>query len=319
MEKAESVTPIQSQLGVSQSQIVESQGVKLRRGRQPGYKLGDPPRKKRRTADSCIKNQCLIDVAMRFFHLRVLKLLNAEHIKWLTRTPFMHLFAFAERTQVSNAILYEILLMWDNKGHFKVRDGKLLKFSAEDVAIVMGLNKKGSIVHYRREFVTNYRLRSAYFRDTGKITRVDLENAILKAINEKKPEVDVVGLLVMYLFTTILFPQACGNVPVHMFSYVEKLDELHGYNWSDGVYTLLMENIPNNAIWCKLKRDGNSLPIVQDESSQEDGSRKNKSVKASGTLPGCAIALIVSYKFHVLIVLNMDVLNDTGKYFKICW
>jgi hypothetical protein len=185
--------------------------------------------------------------------------------------------------------------MWDNKGHFKVRDGKLLEFTADEVALVMCLSSKGANVQYKREDVGQYALRTKYFRRSGGITRVQLENVIVKALDDKQPEKEVVGLLVMYLFTMILFPQNCGKVPVHMFRYVENIVGLKDYNWSEGVYRMLMDNIPNNANWCKLKRDGKGMQIEEVESSQEEvGKNKKKKPRPCGTLAGCSIALIVS-------------------------
>lgn len=185
--------------------------------------------------------------------------------------------------------------MWDNKGHFKVRDGKLLEFTADEVALVMCLTSKGANVQYKREYVGQYTLRTKYFGRSGRISRADLENGIVKALDDKQPAKEVVGLLVMYLFTMILFPQSCGKVPVHMFPYAEDLLGLKNYNWSEGVYRMLMDNIPNNANWCKLKRDGKGIPIEEAESSQEEvGKNRKKKPRPSGTLAGCSIALIVS-------------------------
>lgn len=99
----------------------------------------------------------------------------------------------------------------------------------------------------------------------------------------------------MYIFTTILFPQTSANVPIHLFPYVENIDRLKAYNWAEGVYRMLMENIPNNALWCKLKRDEIRAGKGEVESPQATvpGNPQNEE-KVSGTLPGCAIALIVS-------------------------
>lgn len=255
-------------------------------------------------ADSCIKNKCCVDTAMRFFHIEVLKKLNEKHIKLLARTPFLHLFAFPNPTEVNNVILHQILLLWDGKGSFifKTENGPsctshTLKFTADEVAIVMGLSLDGKPVPYKRDCVTVYGLRRRYFGEgTGEITRRELEDAIVKAIDdentEEENEEEVIRLLVLYLFTTILFPQSTRNVSIHMFSIAEDLKRLKFFNWGQSVYDMLMDNIPHNAAWCKLKKSGEEEVV---ESSQEETSKKRrKPKKASGTLPGCALALIVS-------------------------
>lgn len=266
------------------------------------FMVGDAPKNKPRTSDSCIKNKCMVDVAMRFFHLKVLSSLNEKHITALAKTPFLHLFSFPIRTQVNNALLHEILLMWDNRGHFVFRE-KELKFTADEVALAMCLGKNGAPVVYKRDSVITYRMRHKYFPNkvNRDITRSELEKAILKAIADKEDPEEVVGLLVLYLFTTVLFPQTTGNVPIHMFRYVENLGDLKEHNWSDGVYRMLMDHIPNNAIWCQLKKGGKNADEVESSQEEEVGNRKKK--KASGTLPGCALALVVSHTISAIYIL----------------
>lgn len=269
------------------------------------YLVGDPPIKPG-TSDSCIKNRCVFDAAMKFFHTKVLPKLDREHIKLLARTPFLHLFTLPIKTQVNNPVLYSILLKWNGEiGAFVFKDVKLW-FTAEEVAMVMGLGTEGSFVVYNRKELDASALRRRYFQNEGEITRSQLEDAILQTLEKKCAANDVVGLLVMYLFTTVLFPQACGNVPIHMFRYAEDIERLRKSNWSEGVYRLLMENIPNNALWCQMRADAEvkGQPIV-DSPEVEVRGKKRKAKKCSGTLPGYALALIVSYsKFKFFIMIN---------------
>lgn len=268
---------------------------------------------------------------MRFFHLRVLKKLNEHHIRLLAKTPFLHFFGFPKGTEVNNAILHQILLMWDGKGSFIFKTGSgasttahSLKFTADEVALVMGLSTEGKPVQYKRECVTVYGLRTRHFgRGTGEITRRELEDAIVKAVDDtslcseiNNKVADVVRLLVLYLFTTILFPQSTGNVPIHMFDVAENLKKLKFLNWSESVHQMLMDNIPHNAAWCKLKKDGEEVVV---ESSQEEVSKKKKKPKkASGTMPGCALALIVSHRnfySNLIIILSVNhQMKYMGKY-----
>lgn len=242
---------------------------------------------------------------MNFFHTRVLKKLNEVHIRSLAKTPFLHLFGFPISTEVNNAVLHQILLMWDGKGSFIFKTGSgpsstshTLKFTPDEVAIVMGLSTDGKPVQYKRDCVTVYALRSRHFQQySGEITRKQLEDAIVRSIDNGPPE-DVVRLLVLYLFTTILFPQTTGNVPIHMFGIAEDLKQLKFYNWSESVYQMLMDNIPHNSAWCKLKKTGEE--VVVDSSQEELSNKKRKPKKLSGTLPGCALALVVSHYIYFL-------------------
>jgi hypothetical protein len=62
------------------------------------------------------------------------------------------------------------------------------------------------------------KVRMRHFVRSGEIGRNALENRIQELVESPNPDVldsYVVALLVMYLITTILFPQSSGSVPVH--------------------------------------------------------------------------------------------------------
>jgi hypothetical protein len=81
-----------------------------------------------------------------------------------------------------------------------------LYFNAEEVSLIMCLPLKGTPVVYRRTMVMDFTLCLRHFRYNQEISHQQLEEAILKAIDDNVVAQDVVGLLVMYLFTIILFP-----------------------------------------------------------------------------------------------------------------
>jgi hypothetical protein len=250
-----------------------------------GQRLKEP-----KTSDSCIKNRCNIDAAMSFFHNDVLPNLTPIHKALLAETPFIHLFAFPVSSHANNPALNCMLLYWEDKKGAFVVSGKDLKFTEEEVGLVMGLAVEGEVVQYTRGGDNGNSLRNRHFSPKGKISVPQLENAIRNALTKQSAEEDVVGLLVMYLFTMILFPLASGLVPAHLFHYAEDFRNLRNYNWAQAVHRVLIVNIPNNAAWCRLRRDNKTGSLDEE---QDDGEKKKKE---SGTLPGCALALIVSFK-----------------------
>jgi hypothetical protein len=144
--------------------------------------------------------------------------------------------------------------------------------------------------------VTNSRLKNDYFgKSTRSITKKSLEEAILKALEDGKPEKDVVGLLIMLLFTAILFPQACSTVPVHLFKYAENLEQIGNYSWGEAVYLQLMTHIPYCAMWCKMMENGADDTEESDSGEEEEDSSDEDKQQPSGTLPGCGLALEVSF------------------------
>lgn len=270
------------------------------------FDLGQRIRKPR-TADFCIKNRCNIDAAMLFFHREVLPKLTVEHKTRIADTPFMHLFAFPHDTHANNPVLHSILLNWDDKEGAFIFKKRCLKFTFQEVGMVMGLGVSGEAVEYKKGRLEDTSFRCRHFRRNGRLSVRMLENAIRKALEEGATVDDVVGLLVMYIFSMVLFPLACGNVPNHLFHYASDIDNLKEYNWAEAVHRVLLDNIPNKASWCRLKRAEETKGKLQASDEEEDeegelegdeeeggGQTKKKEKKESGTLPGCAIALIVS-------------------------
>ena len=200
----------------------------------------------------------------------VLPKLKADHKTRLADTPFMHLFAFPRDTHANNPVLNSILLLWDdNEGAF-VFHNKSLKFTYQEVGMVMGLGIRGEAVEYKKGRLEDTSFRCRHFRRTGRLSVRMLENAIKKALEEDANVDDVVGLLVMYLFSMVLFPLACGNVPNHLFHYASNIDRLKEYNWAEAVHRVLLDNIPNKASWCRLKRAEETKGKLQASEEQED-------------------------------------------------
>lgn len=170
-----------------------------------------------------------------------------------------------------------------------------------------------------------------------------LECAIVDAIKKNCPAKEVVGLLVMYLFTTILFPRSGAAVPVHLFNYVEDVEQLYDYNWADAVYEMLKYHIPKCAAWCRnLQESGGNIVDQSVDSSDEErmnkgrnkGKKKmeveaddNKGENKKGNqieveeevddrypsyyFPGCSIALIVSFLMSIFFLGGILYINWT--------
>lgn len=260
--------------------------------------------------DTIAKTRCSVNTAMEFFHQEVFPLLSDEHIKILSQTPFLHLFAFPRGISISRPIIHQILLLWNrSEDCFKIK-GKKLEFRPEEISLVMGLQFNGSKVIYKRKELTQSVIRSRYFQPSGEISRNLLEEKILDALRERSPASDVVSLLVMYLFTMILFPQANGSVPLHMFQYVDDLDRLDTYSWGKAVYWLLRDNIPKCAAWCHEMEKVGGLEvedIIYGQIVSQEGesriecdkgnTRKDDANKVC--LSGCAIALMVCFIYDL--------------------
>ena len=119
-------------------------------------------------------------------------------------------------------------------------------------------------------------LKEKYFKEANEISRNLLEEKIVEALDNQCPVKDVVGLLVMYLFTTILFPQVSGFVPIHMFRYAEQLDGLKDLNWAEGVLNHLKQHIRYCVVWCKMIEEGRFDSSPECSDSQVRSKKKLK-------------------------------------------
>lgn len=151
---------------------------------------------------------------MAFFHCQILQHLNGEQIGLLSETPFFYLFGFARDTQICRPILQHILLRWDpSEECFKFK-GKKFILSPEDVSLVMALPTNGDPVNYTKKRQRESIVGLHYFPPNGEITQESVEQEIVDLVLDKSknvPESDVLSLLVMFLFTTTLFPQDSGS------------------------------------------------------------------------------------------------------------
>lgn len=232
-----------------------------------------------------INNKCKVDVAMKWFHTNVMHLLNVDHRKLLIKTPFLHLFVIPRGVTAPNAILHHILCLWDSERSLFRFHHRNLMLNSKEISTIMCLPSTGDMVNIANVRSTPTRLRQKFFPGMRTISRSQLEKVIEAALKNDCPEMncpanEVVSLLVLYIFTTILFPNTGGSVPMHLFGYVENLDRLNSYNWGGAVFDMLAMHIPNAALWCQLQE---SDELVESEGSE------------SGYLSGCALALIVSY------------------------
>lgn len=167
---------------------------------------------------------------MTFIHGQVFHKLTVEHRQLLFSTPFLHLFVIPKKLQVSNAILHTILTKYDNDHGYFVFQEKKLYFTSGSVSHFICLPSKGDVVDLSQVRNSTSLLREKYFGRKSQIRRQELEKVIVQLLDsEASTPRDVVSLLVLYLFTTILFPNTAGSVPLHLFRYAELIWKLISY------------------------------------------------------------------------------------------
>lgn len=150
----------------------------------------------------------------------------------------------------------------------------------------MGFSTGGDTVQFKCDNdVPRSMLREKYFIPTGEISRNDLEDKIKELLGAEipVPENDIVGLIIMYLFTMILFSQSTGSVQGKLFHYLDDVESLKKYDWGRAVYDKLILHVPKCAAWCQKKT-----------SDKINGSNRSYFV-------ACSFALLVLFFLFTLI------------------
>lgn len=256
--------------------------------------------------NTIIKTRCTVKTAMAFLCHYVFPALKPEHSKLLAKSPFFHLFRLPDDAESCCPILHNILLQWDIKDGSLKHKGKSITLSEKDVCLIMGFGFEGDEVDIRKKTKPfRSELKNWYFSPRGEISRKKLEKKIKKLLHRTEPPVpveDIVGLVIMYLFTTVLFPQASGSVPGNLFHYLDNIHTLRKYSWGKAVHGLLWYHIPKCAEWCQSQDRvvGNSEALESQDRAVGKKSCK-KARKPRSSLPGCTLALLVLFFLFTLI------------------
>ena len=252
--------------------------------------------KRRRVAkDGYIQYRCSI-VAFLKFMTKYKHLITPERMKLLESTPFGKLIAAFNNGRIeekhvkkSDVALTTLLQAYDVKTSRFIFCGKRLRISPKDVCQVLGLPEKGEMPPrlgkgaYRSKFIDDY------FAGLDRIKKTSIEDALdittdqickgKKAVDKNNK--DVVRLILLMLFATLLFPNAGMTISWDLVKNCEDLDKIGEYGWGTAVENFLTKSIK------ALK------------------GKKNE--RGSHAMGGCAVLILVSIKqpFHSLAVFHI--------------
>jgi hypothetical protein len=238
---------------------------------------------------SIVKTKCAVNFGMRFLHEDVLPRLNNAHAELLAHTPFFHLLGFPMNAEINRPLLHHILLNWDvNEQCLKLKS-RTFELCPSDISLILGLPTVGDVVNVQRKGKKVSILRNKYFPKNGEIKRAALKEKILVLLKEEgTPPEDIVGMIIMWIFTTVLFPHSSGTCPAHLFYYVDNVQNIRKYSWAKAVYDVLVESIQLCAPWVQsVEREG--IASCQKRARKNDPSKG----KMQETMNGCTHALYV--------------------------
>ncbi|KAI0493332.1 hypothetical protein KFK09_027609 [Dendrobium nobile] len=124
-------------------------------------------------------------------------------------------------------LIHMLISKWDMKTESFIIKGRSLKFSTEEVAILIGMPNRGII----------FDVGSA--KSTGK-TSNDIRHDIERLDSSTRLD-DVVKCFLLYLLSNIFYPMANFRIPVSIFELLNTPELFNQYNWPESIKGFLVE------------------------------------------------------------------------------
>ncbi|KAH0461187.1 hypothetical protein IEQ34_008762 [Dendrobium chrysotoxum] len=101
-----------------------------------------------------------------------------------------------------------------------------LKFSADDVALLIGLPNTGDLIYWEAEPLTSY-------------TGIQIKNEIKNINKSTSPEV-IVNMYIKFLLSNLFFPNNNYRTPRRLITIVDNIDKFNSYNWAMSIQSFLV-------------------------------------------------------------------------------
>ncbi|PKU79904.1 hypothetical protein MA16_Dca012092 [Dendrobium catenatum] len=124
-------------------------------------------------------------------------------------------------------LIHMLLSKWDMKSESFIIKGQSLKFTSDEVALLIGMPNRGLI----------FDIGSA--RSSGK-TSNDIRHDIERMDNSTTLD-DLVKCFLLYLLSNIFYPMANFRIPVAIFELLNTPDMFNQYNWPESIRGFLVE------------------------------------------------------------------------------
>jgi hypothetical protein len=167
--------------------------------------------------------------------------LREIHAQIASNTPFFHFVNIpaigAERVRLTHLCRH-----WVSGTIFSF-GGVNLEFTPEDVAILIGLPKRGlELTTGQLQNVGACSILNRYFKGRSP-TVVEIKSKMLEVRGQDELAEDYVRLWVMYIFAALLFTDGCQRAPRDVSVLVDNLEELNKYDWPSAIHRYTTEGI----------------------------------------------------------------------------
>lgn len=207
---------------------------------------------------------------MKFEEIRPSLSTNTMNI--LYSSPFGHFFLMNEDIRMEKSIVDDVISTYSTSRSVFLLGDLETKLCSEEACLILGLPLVGNSINIcKRKISSN--LRNKYPVLHSRVTKQHIFSCIKEAVSNKDDE-DAARLMIMFLFSTILFPAPNSSVPPALFEYVDDLSALWLFKWGDEVFNYLVGGIRHVMAF-------------------------RKSRKSIGLLHGCSLLLLVSIDFLI--------------------
>ncbi|KAI0502032.1 hypothetical protein KFK09_016977 [Dendrobium nobile] len=135
-------------------------------------------------------------------------------------------------------LVYKLLSCWDSKKQcFLIKDQNL-QFTADEVAMILGLPNRGN----------NFEIGGA--RITGKSAN-DIRKEVI-SLDESTAMPDVLKKFIIFLLSNLFFPLHNYRTPASVISVARNVEKFLSYNWPDSIREFLVADF--NAVAKKMKK-----------------------------------------------------------------
>lgn len=159
----------------------------------------------------------------------------------LVSSPFGHFFCVNRVIIMEKFVLKSIIESYDmERNEFSIH-GCSFSMSSEEAALCLGLPVVGRSISLRKRPRLSDCLSSYLCKNSRRGREQFFEGA--KEALRKGDDENAARLLILLLFSTVLFPAPNQSTPPALIPYVSDLSGLWPYKWGDEVFRYLMDGV----------------------------------------------------------------------------
>ncbi|XP_078159187.1 uncharacterized protein LOC144554742 [Carex rostrata] len=189
---------------------------------------------------------CHPKALVEFFERDIMPIMKDVQRTKLNETPFAHLLSMPP-ANISACLLTKLLDAFDHDKNVFMICGEAVPFTVQDVGVALGLQIVGSAINLHpndkrvRLSDCHTRFHEDYFGTEKKVTRKLLQDVLkrLACAEGCQKSDDFVILMVLYIFSTVLFPRSNKLVTTSLIPYLTKIEDLKDlwkFNWAGLVH-----------------------------------------------------------------------------------